>query len=303
VLLNVFVPVLIAITVFLIVIGMFRTKKNFLKEKFEKLDVRKYKFNGNKNIREDSFFNRVVKPYLEKIANITDKVNNKALSKENVENKLVWAGNPYGLSAEQFMGIKVVLLVLFPVLVFVYYVGSSALTFISIMLILVSAIVGYFLPDFLLNDAINKRNLAIRKELPSVLDIISVSSDAGLDFISAVQKMVDKKEGELPDEFEIFLYDMNVGESRSKALNDLAYRCHVNSVTKFVNAINQSEKYGTSVSKVLKSQSDFVRETLKNEGEEKVQTAQSKLIIPLVIFALPAVFIILLGPAALEFFA
>jgi tight adherence protein C len=83
----------------------------------------------------------------------------------------------------------------------------------------------------------------------------------------------------------------------------LAYRCHVNSVTKFVNAINQSEKYGTSVSKVLKSQSDFVRETLKNEGEEKVQTAQSKLIIPLVIFALPAIFIILLGPAALEFFA
>ena len=299
--LNVFVPILVSITVFLITINMFRGSTNYLEERLKRLDNRKYVFNKNKNVKNDDFFNRVVKPSLEKLANLTNTINKNLISTNNIEQQLLWAGNPYGLSSEQFLGIKVTLFIAFPIITILYFVGLEGINFVSLMLILFSMGFGFFLPDLILKNIIRKRNLQMRKELPSVLDIMSVSSDAGLDFISAIEKMVEKKKGLLPNQFKIVLYDMQVGESRTKALNSLSERCNVDEISRFVNAVNQSEKYGTSISKVLKSQSNFVRQSLKNKSEEKVQKAQSKLILPLVFFALPAVFIIILGPAILEF--
>jgi len=299
--LNVVVPLLVSVTVFLITVNMFKGSRNYLKQRFERLDNRRYVFDKNKNVINDDFFNRVIRPSLEKLANIANKVNKNLISTNNIDKQLLWAGNPYSLSAEQFLGIKVTLFIFFPILTLLYYVGLDGINFMSIMLILFSMGFGFFLPDLILRSIIRKRSLEIRKELPSVLDIMSVSSDAGLDFISAIEKMVQKKEGLLPEHFKIVLYDMQVGESRTNALIALDERCNIDEISRFVNAINQSEKYGTSISKVLKSQSSFVRQSLKNKSEEKVQKAQSKLILPLVFFALPAVFIIILGPAILEF--
>lgn len=297
---NVVLPLLISIIVFMITLNMFKGNTNYLELKFKKLDNRRYKFNQNKNIVNDNFFNRVIRPGLERIAKLANKINKNLVSTKNIEDQLIWAGNPYNLSSEQFLGVKIGLSVIFPLLTTIYYVGLKGINIISVSLIIFSIGLGYFLPDMIINSMITKRKLAIRKELPSVLDIMSVSSDAGLDFISAIQKMVDKKSGVLSEEFEIVLYELQVGESRTKSLNELAFRCHTDEISRFVNAINQSEKYGTSISKILKSQSKFVRQSLKNKSEEKVQKAQSKLIIPLIFFSLPAVFIIMLGPALLQ---
>ncbi|MFW5889649.1 MAG: type II secretion system F family protein [Bacillota bacterium] len=297
---NVVLPLLISIVVFIITLSMFKGNGNYLELRFKRLDNKRYKFDKNKNIINDNFFNRVVKPGLERVAELANKVNKNIVSTGNIKNQLIWAGDPYNLSPEQFLGVKIGLAVILPLITLIYYVGLEGINIMSASLVVFSLGLGYFLPDIIVTSMIKKRRLAIRKELPSVLDIMSVSSDAGLDFISAIQKMVDKKSGVLPDEFKIVLYELQVGESRTKALNELAFRCNTDEISRFVNAINQSEKYGTSISKILKSQAKFVRQSLKNKSEEKVQKAQSKLIIPLILFSLPSVFIIILGPALLQ---
>jgi tight adherence protein C len=136
--------------------------------------------------------------------------------------------------------------------------------------------------------------------LPDILDLLSVSVEAGLGFDAALQKVVEKTKGPLTMEFEKTLQEINIGKSRREALRDMQARVNADDVTTFLGSIIQADQLGVSITNVLRIQSKQVRENRKMRAEEKAQKAPVKILIPLVLFIFPTIFIVLLGPAAIQ---
>ncbi|MEL7655752.1 MAG: type II secretion system F family protein [Bacillota bacterium] len=147
-----------------------------------------------------------------------------------------------------------------------------------------------------------KRRENIRQQLPEVLDMLSVSVEAGLGLEQAILHVIDHFKGHLVDELNISYREMTMGRSRRDALLGLGERCEVDDVKSFVRAINQASQLGISIKNVLRSQSAFIRQSRKNKIEEKAQKVSVKILLPLAFFIFPVMFIILLGPAAVSIY-
>jgi tight adherence protein C len=127
-----------------------------------------------------------------------------------------------------------------------------------------------------------------------------VSVEAGLAFDSAIAKVVEKMTGPLPEEFQHTLQDIRVGKQRREALKDLGERNGVPDLEHFVSSLVQADTLGVSISKVLRIQSEQMRQRRKQRAEEMAMKAPVKLIFPMIFFIFPTIFVILLGPAGLK---
>ena len=156
------------------------------------------------------------------------------------------------------------------------------------------------LPDMYLNLCRRQRSESILKSLPDVLDLLSVSVEAGLGFDAALQKVVEKSQGPLADEFDTALNEIRMGKPRREALRDMARRVEVDDVSTFVGAVVQADTLGVSISNVLAVQAEQVRQKRRQRAEEKAQKAPVKILIPMLFFIFPTIFIVLLGPALLQ---
>lgn len=141
------------------------------------------------------------------------------------------------------------------------------------------------------------------REFPDILDLLTVSLEAGLGFDAAVTKVVSKKEGVLASEFHRCLEEIRLGKTRREALSGIRERLEVDAVNSFISSILQAEKLGIGMVKVLRAQSQEVREQRKQRAEEAAMKAPIKMLFPLVLFIFPSLFIVLLGPAILQFIA
>ncbi|MFW5962118.1 MAG: type II secretion system F family protein [bacterium] len=293
------VALLAGLSAYVFMIGIFKSQESTLKQRLESLkNADKDPFKSQE--LNDSFFNRVIRPYLEKLAVIGNFINSK-FTPRGVNRQLDWAGRPLNLTEQQFYGTKVSLALFFPVLAFLICIAREVEGVMMIVGIAFgSSIFGYLFPDIWLRDKIRARQTSIERQLPATLDILTVSSNAGLSFNDSIKKMCDKTNGVLTEEFKKVLYDMKMGSPRNTALINMAERCGVEDLTKFVNAVVQSEKYGTSIAQVLDAQSTAMRTKLRNRSEEQANKAPVKLILPLVFFVLPALLLLLLAPAALK---
>jgi len=211
--------------------------------------------------------------------------------KQAYEKRLKAAGNPYGLNAVSFLVLKY--LVLFLALL----LGVLSRNGLFIFLFLVIGILG---PDLFLKSNEKKRKDLILKSLPDVLDLLSVSVEAGLGFDSALQKVVEKSSGPLTDEFEKSLQEINIGKPRRESLRDMADRVNVDDVTIFLGSVIQADQLGVSIGNVLRLQSRQVRVNRRMRAEETAQKAPIKILIPLVLFIFPTILIVLLGPAVIQ---
>ena len=211
--------------------------------------------------------------------------------KQVYEKRLQAAGNPYGLNAQNFIVLKYSALVLALLL-------GILLRNVSVLFILL--IIAILTPDMFLRSNEKKRKSTILKSLPDVLDLLSVSVEAGLGFDSALQKVIEKSNGPLTSEFEKTLQEINVGKSRREALRDMAERVNVNDVTIFLGSVIQADQLGVSIGNVLRLQSGQVRTNRRLRAEEAAQKAPIKILIPLVLFIFPAILIVLLGPAVIQ---
>lgn len=207
------------------------------------------------------------------------------------ERKLILAGQPYGLDADGIVVLKWVLLSLMLLL----SIKSGSLVIMAVM-----GGVGYLIPDFLLNSWQKSRQEKITRSLPDLLDMLTVSVEAGLGFDAAIQKVVEKSEGPLSEEFQKTLGEIKIGKPRREALKDMAARLEVDDVSTFVGAMVQADQLGVSIANVLRVQADQVREKRKQRAEEKAQKAPIKMLIPMVFFIFPALLIVLLGPAVIQ---
>jgi len=233
------------------------------------------------------FKNRVVSRSLSSLSQIFRKVIPKN-EKEAYDDKLRTAGNPLGLNGDSYLVMKYA--------VFTVSIIVGVLTGNILYLLLIGA-GGLLLPDLWLKTMVSQREEKVLKGLPNFLDLLNISVQAGLGFDAALQKVVEKHPGPLSMEFNKALQEMNMGKPRREALKDMAERLNVSEVTIFITAMIQAELLGVSIGNVLQIQSQQARETRRMHAEEKAMKAPIKMLLPLVIFIFPVIFIILLGPA------
>lgn len=188
--------------------------------------------------------------------------------------------------------------------VFVMLLGGIAGLYLSFIMnekgflyMVMGALFGYVLMRFNTKSRITRRIGNIEKELPEILDLLSVCVGAGLGFNQAIQYITEECEGELVREFAVVLKETNLGESRREALMAMSERCPVQELQMFVSVVLQAEELGLPLKDVLASQAEEVRVFRKMRIEEKAQKLPIKMMLPLVIFIFPCIFILLLGPA------
>lgn len=159
---------------------------------------------------------------------------------------------------------------------------------------------GYFLPDVLLRFSASRRKKEIALALPDLLDLLTVSVEAGLGFGQALLHSAEKMKGAISDEIKRLLQDMRMGMKNSDAFRALSDRVMLPDLKTFCTALIQADQLGVSVAEVLRVQSESMRIKRRQRAEEAAMKAPLKLLFPLVFFVFPALFIILLGPAVIN---
>lgn len=242
---------------------------------------------------------RVLQPLLNKAVGIISR--RLPSEKEAVlQKRLIMAGQPRGFGAREFMAVKMVLAVACPVLLILAQSVFNWSSGLWLSLILASGVAGWILPDICLNQKINNRKEEIQKALPDVLDLITVSVEAGLGFDGAVMKVVEKGKGILAPEFLVFLQECKMGKSRRESLRDMAERIDVDDFSTFAGSVIMAEQLGIAIGNVLRMQADQMRLKRKQRAEETAMKAPVKMLIPMVACIFPTIFAVLLGPAAIS---
>ncbi len=165
--------------------------------------------------------------------------------------------------------------------------------------------IGFMLPNIWLNIARNKRSEKIRNGLPDSLDLLVVSVESGLALDAGIQRVADEMKNvhvELSEEMQIATLETQMGVPRAESLENMSRRCGVEEMKALVAVITQAEKFGTSVAKALRTQADTLRVKRRLKAEERAQKTTVKLMIPLILFIFPSIFVVLVGPAALKIY-
>jgi tight adherence protein C len=161
---------------------------------------------------------------------------------------------------------------------------------------------GFLLPDQLVKDMKKKRERAIVRALPGSVDVLSLSVEAGLEFLMAIRRLVERgAAGPLRDELATILNDIRLGETRANALKAFAKRVEIPEVSSFVSVLVQADALGASIGPVLQQQAERMRVERFQRAEKEGAKASQKILFPLVLCIFPAVLIVILGPVALNF--
>jgi tight adherence protein C len=162
---------------------------------------------------------------------------------------------------------------------------------------LLCALAGAGYPLLWLRDRVRARHRAIARALPYGLDLLTLSVEAGLDFPAALAKVVDKgRSGPLADELSVVLKELRLGKTREEALRNLARRVDLPALTSFVQALIHADRMGTPLGKVLRILSTQLRIERSQRAEKLANEAPVKLLLPLVLFIFPTLFLMLFGP-------
>ena len=208
------------------------------------------------------------------------------------------AGNPSGISAIDFVGIKGLCMTLVLLLLLaVGFLTRLEPNFFNLALLCGITIVSFFIPDIWLSSRITSRQNELIASLPDALDLLAIASAAGLSFENAMQEITTKWSNEIAREFDRVLRDISMGLSRRQALTDLGTRTGVSDIISFASAIKQAEALGVSIGRVLTIQAEELRTKRRQRAQERANQAPVKMMFPLVFLIFPAIFAVLLGPA------
>lgn len=215
-----------------------------------------------------------------------------------LERLLARAGRPPAWPIDRLLTVKLVLPCLAAALSLLLLGGHPSTRLGLLAFVLVA--VCYFLPELLLHSRGQERSQQISLELADTMDQMTIAVEAGLGFDSAMMRAGKNGKGPLAEELVRTLQDMQVGQSRRQAYEGLAARSGVADLRKFVRAVIQADMYGIAVADVLRTQAAEMRMKRRQRAEEKAMKIPVKVIFPLMLFILPVLFIVLLGPAAMD---
>jgi tight adherence protein C len=217
---------------------------------------------------------------------------------------LMMAGYKSENAVKVFNGIKVALSIL--LVVFAIAMRASIPNpVLRIVAVGFGAFIGYFLPGFMLDKRIVKRQETLRLSLPDALDMMVVSVEAGLGLDQAIQHVgreLQMTHKELSEELSLVNLEMRAGKRRSEALRNLADRTGEPELQKLVAVLVQTDRFGTSIGDSLRAHSDFLRVKRRQEAEERAGKVGVKLVFPIFFFILPAMLVVAAGPGLLQVF-
>jgi len=248
---------------------------------------------------ERPFAERVLGPLGDRLVGTGRKLV-RADTAQKLQYRLNVAGNPPGWDANRIIGLKVLGLAVFGGIGFLYIAGMN---WPFVRVVIATALVGafgYVLPNVLLYNAGQKREKLMRNALPDALDLLTVSVEAGLGFDAAVDRVARNTDGPLAAEFARLLQEMNIGVGRTDAMRAMAERTSLDDLKSFCLAMVQADSLGIPIGRVLRIQSGEMRTKRRQRAEEKAQQVPVRMMIPLVLFILPCLFLVIMGPAAIQ---
>jgi tight adherence protein C len=165
--------------------------------------------------------------------------------------------------------------------------------------VIVGGVVGYYAPNLWLYQKGYERTERMQRALPDALDLLTISVEAGLGFDAALSQVARNTKGPLAEEFARVLQEMQIGLGRSRALRALGERSTLPDLRSFTSAMVQADAFGIPVGQVLRVQSQEIRTKRRQRAEDAAQKIPVKIMIPLVLFILPCLFIAVIGPAVI----
>ncbi|WP_029894586.1 type II secretion system F family protein [Desulfohalovibrio reitneri] len=219
--------------------------------------------------------------------------------------KLMQAGFRSPDAPTVFWGARLALVSIFVTSMFFLRVIADSPDFnrLFVMTVALAAAAGYYLPDIWLRHVVTKRRLAIANELPDALDLLVVCVESGMGMDQAISRVAREMAFASPNisrEFRLLNLELRAGKKRHDALRNMASRVGLDDVDSLVTLIIQADAFGTSVASTLRVYSDTMRTKRFQKAEETAAKLPVKLLFPLVLFILPALFVVIIGPAALQ---
>lgn len=248
---------------------------------------------------EAPFGDRVLLPLLARAQGLGKRLS-PADANDRIHEKLEFAGNPPGWTADRVSAGKVVgfFAALLVSLVLALLMGLSFL--ITLVFVVGASVAGYMAPNlYLYQQAYNRADL-LQRSLPDAIDLLTISVESGLGFDAAVAQVARNTDGPLAEEFSRMLQEMQIGRGRADALRSMAERTNLPDLRSFVSAMVQADSFGIPIARVLRVQSSEIRVKKRQWAEEMAQKVPVKILIPLIFCILPCLFIAVLGPAGIQ---
>lgn len=248
---------------------------------------------------EGSLWERVWSPLIRTFARSGAKIAPRG-QKERIIAELTRAGLNFHWQVEDWQGIKYIIALAGTALALVIAIFIPVLFFWRVDIVIVGFLMSYAVPGFWLKLKGKARAREIEETLPEILDLLTISVEAGLGFDAALLKVAEKGHGALAAEFMRVLQEIRMGRPRRDALRDLAGRSRVDDLKNFIAALVQADQLGIPIGGVMRSQARQIRTKRRQRVEEQAQKAPVKIMIPLVLFIFPSIFIVVLGPAVIQ---
>ena len=243
------------------------------------------------------FSERFLRPAIERLGGLLSR-STPQKARQDLDNRLELAGRPGNLTPADFGAIRLVAAAIMAAvgLALGFLMGTPVYAVVGLA---VGAILGYYLPVLWLKQKVDARRAAIQKGLPDAMDLLVIAVDAGLGFDAALARVTDKYKNALSDMFAKVLREVSLGRPRLEAMDEMGRSSGVDDLHNFIQAIIQSEQFGTGIGKILRIQADEMRRKRRQRAQEKAAQATLKMMLPMVGCIFPTLWIVLLGPAAL----
>jgi tight adherence protein C len=246
---------------------------------------------------QQPFADRFLRPAMLRLGSVLSR-STPAKARQDLANRLELAGNPGNLTPEDFGVVRLVAAAVMGVVgVLIGLLLASPIYLVVSMAIGVG--LGYYLPVLWLKQQVDGRRAQIQKALPDAMDLLVIAVDAGLGFDAALTRVTEKYKNALSAAFAKMLREVELGRPRREAMDEMGRSSGVDDLHNFVQAVIQSEQFGTGIGKILRIQADEMRRKRRQRAQEKAAQATLKMLLPMVGCIFPVLWIVLLGPAAL----
>jgi tight adherence protein C len=243
------------------------------------------------------FSERFLRPAIERLGSMLSRSTPQKAA-QDLDNRLEMAGRPGNLTPADFGAVRLVAAAVMAAVGLLLGLLMGGLVY-TVGGLVVGAGLGYYLPVLWLKQKVDARRAQIQKGLPDAMDLLVIAVDAGLGFDAALARVTDKYKNALSDMFAKVLREVSLGRPRLEAMDEMGRSSGVDDLHNFIQAIIQSEQFGTGIGKILRIQADEMRRKRRQRAQEKAAQATLKMMLPMVGCIFPTLWIVLLGPAAL----
>jgi tight adherence protein C len=251
------------------------------------------------DVRKLPFRDRIIIPLNRSFNRFLHRITPKGMQ-QDLERKLRLAGYPFGLSVGGWILFRWLLVLGLPMLLLLLMFKGGGTLGAKLLLFAVFIVLCVMLPNVILSRRTRQRSKKMTNQLPDILDLLVVSVEAGLSFDGALEKVAEMSKGELTKEFVSTINEIQLGIPRRDALSNMSKRCEIADISVFLSSIIQAEQLGVSLGKVLRIQAVQVRDKRKQRARESAMKIPVKIIVPMVIFIFPTIFVVILGPAVIR---